>query len=509
MLDIVRIATGVRLAVCGTVLGVCCGCSDPPAAPARESSPSDVSRRAGPAAGVPDSASASPTELIVAGEPAQSAAAEPGLQIEQPAVPAAVFRPVDSRPLHDDARAAALGIHRYESKRLLLYTDIDAEVARTLPPLMDQAYAAFVEYFGPLPPARDGAEYQMTGFIMADQDRYREAGMLPQKASDLLVHGIHRGSEFWMNSQEYDYYQRHLMVHEGTHCFMTVLNGPRPSQWYMEGMAEYFGTHRLDADGRATFGVMPDHPVNFVGFGRVEMLREEVTAGKFHSLADVLSLTANDYIASRREPYAWSWAFCKFLDAHPRYQSLFRKLIDYQYAPGFNGRAESLLAPVVDDAAIEWELFVRNLEYGYDIERAAIEFWRGSPLAAGADVTIEVQAERGWQSSGVWLEAGAAYQLTTDGDVTLALEPKPWISEPQGVSIRYSAGRPIGRLVAAILSEAPPGPDGEGTLWRVIDVGRGVELTPETSGTLYLRVNDDWNSLKYNAGAYALQIARD
>ena len=68
---------------------------------------------------------------------------------------------------------------------------------------------------------------QMTGYVMVDAERFRTAGMLPQKAADLLVHGIYRGAEFWMHSQEYEYYRRHLLVHEGTHCFMSFLSGPR------------------------------------------------------------------------------------------------------------------------------------------------------------------------------------------------------------------------------------------------------------------------------------------
>ncbi|MEX0585392.1 MAG: hypothetical protein WD176_02020, partial [Pirellulales bacterium] len=292
------------------------------------------------------------------------------------------------------------------------------------------------------------------------------------------------------------------------HCFMTVLNGSRPSAWYMEGMAEYFGTHSIDAAGRASFGVMPDEFTDFVGFGRVEMLGLDVAAGNFRAVDDVLALTGNDYIQSRREPYAWSWAFCKFLDAHPRYQARFRELSHHVYDPGFAQRAREMVATDGDLLAVEWELFIRHLRYGSDIARAAIDFQRGSPLPAGDTTAIELRTDAGWQSSGVWCDAGANYRLTAAGEVTLALEPKPWISQPQGVSIRYSDERPLGRVVAAILSESPPGPNGEGALWHVFDVGRGVELTPAFSGTLYLRVNDDWNSLADNAGEYSVEIVR-
>jgi len=422
------------------------------------------------------------------------------------AAPEKVYRPDDKRPRHDDARADALGIKRYESKHLLLYTDIDPEVARTLPPLMDQAFAAWEDYFGPLPPSKDGSEWQMTGYIMADREKFQAAGMLPQKALDLLVHGLHRGGEFWMNAQEYDYYQRHLMVHEGTHCFMTALGGSRPPPWYMEGMAEYFGTHRTGDDGVTVFGAMPVDPTKFVGFGRVEMLREEVAAGRLLAAQDVIALTPAEFIASRREPYAWSWALCKFLDAHPRYQQRFRELSRHVYDARFSQHVESQFAPNLDVLAVEWELFVRNLEYGFDIEHAAIDFRRGTPLAPEGKTTMRLESMAGWQSTGVWLAAGETCRVTAAGEVTLANEPRPWVSEPQGVSIRYAGGRPIGRVVAAVQAESAPGPDGAGALWQVYDVGRVADITPSVAGTLYLRVNDDWSRLDDNGGAYSIEI---
>lgn len=419
-----------------------------------------------------------------------------------------IYRPDDVRPRHNAERAAELGIQRYESRRLLLYTDIDPEVARTLPPLMDQAYEALEDYFGPMPPARDGADYQMTGYIMADKDRFLAAGMLPERALESLVHGLHRGAEFWMNEQEYDYYRRHLMIHEGTHCFMMVLPGQRPPVWYIEGMAEYFGTHATDEQGRATFGVMPDEAAGFVGFGRVEMIRTAVKEERVKGVAEVFGLTDDDFSRSRTDPYAWSWALCTFLDAHPRYQERFRALGQHLVGSGFSRLQRESFAVDLPVLAVEWELFVRNLEYGFDIPRSAIEFRRGEPLPAGAAVTSIVAADRGWQTSGVWVEAGQTYLLTAEGEVTLAADPVPWLSEPQGISIRYSQGRPIGRVVAAVQSESPPGADGAGALWQVIDVGRAATITPAVSGTVYLRVNDFWSELADNTGEYRVTIQK-
>ncbi len=500
------------LVLFGSVVLNLAGCSRSSGEPTATSRQSGLhSRSAAEAAESPVSAERrapvlmSATDDVAAVDADSAAVTSVSAAAAEPA-PERIYRPDDARPRHDATRAAELGIQHYESRRLLLYTDIDPELARTLPPLMDQAYDALEDYFGPMPPARDDSDYQMTGYIMAERDRFLAAGMLPERALESLVHGVHRGAEFWMNEQEYDYYRRHLMIHEGTHCFMMVLPGQRPPVWYIEGMAEYFGTHRLDADGRATFGVMPDDPAAFVGFGRVEMIRSAVREGRVKNVADATGLTDDEFVESRTEPYAWSWAFCKFLDAHPRYQERFRALGQHLVGSEFHRLQRDSFAEDLPVLAVEWELFARNIEYGYDIPRAAIEFLRGEPLPPAASVTAHVAPDRGWQSSGVWVEAGQAYELTAQGEVVLADAPRPWLSEPQGISIRYSQGQPIGRVVAAIQSESPPGTDGAGALWHVIDVGRATMLRPELSGTLYLRVNDFWSEVADNTGEYRVTI---
>lgn len=66
-----------------------------------------------------------------------------------------VVRPAVKRVEYDDARLSELGIRRFESKRLRLFTDIDPEKAKGLPGLVDQVYVAWTGYFGELPPAAD------------------------------------------------------------------------------------------------------------------------------------------------------------------------------------------------------------------------------------------------------------------------------------------------------------------------------------------------------------------
>ena len=201
----------------GTLPG--CGRQSPPSQPVREpnnSAKKDRPETAEPVASAPGLKKPSSDTPEPDPAPKNPFAAVTG------AAPQQVFRPNDPRAPHDDRKLAALGIRLYESKRLKLYTDIDPAVAATLPPVIDQAYDALVKYFGPLPPDRARTEFQMTGYLIKDDQLFREVGLIPEDLPR-FEHGRHRRTEFWMREQKYDYYRRPLLIHEATHCFMTVM----------------------------------------------------------------------------------------------------------------------------------------------------------------------------------------------------------------------------------------------------------------------------------------------
>lgn len=427
-------------------------------------------------------------------DPGAEAPAPPG-QVEP------VFRPDDSRPSHDDGQVAKAGIRRWESQRLVLYTDLPEEQARPLLAVTDEIHAAWEDWFGPLPPARDGREFQMTGYLMADQERFREVGLLPEALPPFL-HGRHRGQQFWMNDQKDAYYRAHLLLHEATHCRMTLIpNRLAASTWYMEGMAERFATH-FQPPGEATrFGVMPHDREVFPGLGRIRMIADDIAAGEALELSELLPLTGNDYV-KRNSCYAWSWALCHFLATHPRYRERFQKIErtipSYHPNDGFRAVFERDWRDLQD----EWRLYCRNLCHGYDVERSAIDFVPGVRLPSHG-VQVRIRADRGWQSTGVELKAGQRYALQAEGRFTVAREPKPWISEPQGVSIRYVDGRPLGQLVGCL---RPSSPSDEATMTQVLSIGRETTLKTAKNSTLYLRINDAWNALGDNAGDVQVTI---
>ena len=394
----------------------------------------------------------------------------------------------------DEARAAAAGIRKLQGERLTLYTDLqpDAEID-VLPEVFSQAFPQWCEYFS-IDPA-DHADWRATGFLMEDKETFRRAGLVPESLPE-FAHGFSWNYDLWMFEQPTAYYRRHLLLHEGTHSFMnTILRGCGPP-WYMEGTAELLGTHQW-LDGRLTLNVMPPTRDDVPMWGRIKMVQDAFEAGQALGLRGVIEYRPGSQF--RNEPYAWCWAAAAFLDRHPRYCERFRQLGRFVLEPDFSTRFYGLIGDDWAGLADEWQVFVADLEYGYDVARMAVDdFTPGEPLAE-AGTRVEVAADRGWQNSGLRLEAGVAYRVRAVGRYQVADRPQIWWCEPGGVSIRYYKGRPLGMLLAAVRPDRPE-PTGPSPLIRPLAVGLGATLRPEQSGTLFLRINDSAAELDDNAG---------
>ena len=285
---------------------------------------------------------------------------------------------------------------------------------------------------------------------------------------------------------------------------MFTLLGSCGPPWYMEGLAEYLGTHRLQ-DGRLTLGYMPRNREESPGWGRVRIIQDAVAQHRALKLKAVIEFPPTAF--RETEPYAWCWAAVTLLDRHPRYRDRFHQLLQFVREPDFNERFYRLFEPDWQELCEEWQLMVANMEYGYDVERSAVDFTPATasplPLGEGSGVrAVTVAADRGWQNSGLRLEAGKNYRLTASGRYQVAKgsprplgegpgvraadsgNPRIWWCEPGGVLIRYYKGRPLGILLAAVRPDHPPA-NSTTALIRPTVVGLGTTLSPTESGTLF------------------------
>ncbi len=138
------------------------------------------------------------------------------------------------------------------------------------------------------------------GFLMTDRKRFEAAGMLPKNLPEFL-HGYAFEGELFFMDQISSYYRRHLLIHEGTHLFNSLLLKLSTDQWYAEGIAEMFGTHIWN-DEKLQTCVYPKSLAAFPTWGRIELLSRAHREGNARNLAGIKSRQSKAF--TQNESYA-------------------------------------------------------------------------------------------------------------------------------------------------------------------------------------------------------------
>ncbi len=399
----------------------------------------------------------------------------------------------------DKSRLRAAGLRLIESDHATLVTDLArSELIDDLPALIDLGLPQWGDRFGVR--SRRLSDWRLRIYLIEDEAKFRSLGLWPDQSTD-FPHALSLGHEVWIRRQKTDYYQRHLLLHEATHSFMSTVLGSCGPGWYMEGMAELCGTHDWDGES-LRLAVMPPAREAVPDWGRIRLIREAIADGKLLSIDAVRKIDNRTILPA--ESYAWVWALCHFLDNHPAYRDRFGKASGWVTSDQFDRRFKRMFSKERRRLDQEWRLFVSTLVYGHAIDREAIDFAPAAATPISRSRSIQVQAERGWQSSGIEVEAGRAYRISAKGRFVIGREPDgtPWPCEAGGITLAYHAGRPIGRLLATIDA-------GPGAFVEADSIGARGVYRPAASGTLFLRVNDSPSRLAENSGELAVTVAVD
>lgn len=403
-------------------------------------------------------------------------------------------------PPVDEARVNSLGIQLYSGEYLDLYTDVRDPVVQEYVDAFDQAVPQWAAYFDVDVPTPE--QFHIRGSLMQERERFAQAGLLPQDLPPFL-HGFQRGHELWVVPQPGPYFSRHLVLHEGTHAFMNRILGGGGPPWYLEGMAELLATHRWE-DGKVQIRYRVPDRDEAPYWGRVKVVQDGFAAGEALPLARVLQYDWRAHLETAS--YGWSWAACAFFDGHPEFRERFLALKE-NVADSSSTFSDDFVASFGDDwerVREQWQLFVAEMEYGYDVERSAVIYRVPESLPVGGAI-VEVEAQAGWQSTGFELREGSTYQISASGRFQVGQGPTPWWCEANGITLEYYQGRPLGMLVGAIanenLSELGLTP-----LATPFPIGNDLQLTATTSGVLFLRLNDSPAGLADNQGSISVQI---
>lgn len=407
--------------------------------------------------------------------------------------------PVTKPRVIDDAKLTAAGVRKIPGRHLILYTDLPVNPAvDEIPQIYDLAVPMWCEYFDI--EKAEVADWQLTGFVMNEKATFQALGLLP---SDLppFLHGYQRDNDLWAYEQPSDYYRRHLVLHEGTHGFMTKFLGGTGPPWYAEGMAERMGTHRWQ-DGQLTMGYMPPDKKETPHWGRIRLIKDDFQAGNARTLISAMKADARSFLQPK--PYAWSWAATMFFENHALTAAAFRKMFSKaaDTSDKFSGDLYTELKPQWPLIVEDWQLFVVEVDYGYDFARSAVV---RIPADTVPNTTATIQADRGWQSTGFAVQAGMKYSFSAQGRYQIAQTDQTWWCEPGGVTIHYHNNLPVGMLMAAVRSDDWQG-KGVTPLVQSVPIGLGGEFEFPASGTLYLRINEPSSGLKDNAGQLTVQI---
>jgi hypothetical protein len=399
----------------------------------------------------------------------------------------------------DETKLKREGIRKLTGRRLTLYTDLPSKPwIDELPQVVDQAFPQWCEYFQIDP--NKYPDWKLTGFLINEKARFVLLGLLP-KGLPNFQNGYARNFEFWLYDKPSEYYTRHLLLHECVHCFMLTTLGACGAPWYMEGTAELLATHRWK-DGKLTLNYNPPDRDEVPEWGRVRIIKDALAAGKPESLQTVIDYQWNAHIDTG--PYAWVWATALLMDRHPRYHDRFRQLYRLVQSPDFNAQFHQVFAADWEQLEQDWELLTRTIEYGYDVAAEAVDYRPGKPLPA-QPVRLKISVARGWQNSGLQLAAGTPYHVRAVGRYQVDDQPQVWWCEPGGVSIRYYRGRPLGILLAAVRPDSLQNGQ-KNPLLDPVPIGLGATLTPESAGTLFLKINDSAAELADNAGELWVEI---
>ncbi|MGB0759700.1 MAG: hypothetical protein ACPHJ3_01375 [Rubripirellula sp.] len=392
-----------------------------------------------------------------------------------------------------------------DGRYIHLTTDIaSAEEAASLVASFDAAVPQWIRFWNL--DTDSIADFKVKACVIRNKAEFNQRGLIPATVPNFPF-GYAMGNQVWVLAQQSEYYTRHLLLHEGVHSLAYHLfNGAGPT-WFQEGSAELLATHH-GAGAAIKINRIPQTREDAPYWGRFKRMGQATKSGEVPTINAVLGYQPD--LTGDVATYSWSWAACMLLSSYPEYRSVFVNAAQRgkETGPAFNRELQAALSKQWPILAARWRLACHDLNYGFDWSREQVQLSATDPLWDGSDLKLQVRPDQGWQSCGVRIPRGAKISLTAEGEITLANQPKPWTSQPPGITFQYHRGRPLGQLQFCLLPNAN---DPQAKRIESLEVhavkDRPVFNVTEYSWLLF-RVNDEYGKLDDNRGSYQVSIKR-
>ena len=406
----------------------------------------------------------------------------------------------------------AQGLYELDTPRLTLVSDIpfDDEL-KSWPGLIEQSIEQWQIYHGVDASKMDG--WHIQAVLIGDRARLTELGLLDGVPD--FDEGYQYGNKIFLREQPTVYYRRHLFLHEATHWVMWKLYGGAGPPWFMEGMADMHGTHSLN-NRVLKLGVIPSSSEQVARWGRLRLINETLNRGVAPSMTEILA-----YGNAREDHeirYSWSWAATVFFTNHPKYGPVLRELYGkgINYSDSLSRSFRAQLEPDWERVQTDWNGFISDLEFGYDLDRSRVVHAVRplKQLRQGESDHFSLATDRGWQSTGVMVEADRPVRISCSGDFQIRQSVGPagsagpagsdWRIGPSGVTYQFYRGDPLGCVIASVVS---PGEPEDTKRWSTVRIGALGMIVPKKSGEIFLKVNESSNGLWDNVGTVFAEIS--
>lgn len=388
-------------------------------------------------------------------------------------------KPAKSKTARVKESAPIPGIQDYSSKNFTLRTDMPPEEARELLTRLETMLVLVARYFGKpnsqiieMNVVKDISKWPADSIDPNAFISIQTGGGITLSVTQFQQSGTGQKQAVAAKSIVWAVADRGTPQHEAVHAYCHQSFGRTGPTWYSEGMAELGQYWKEKEDGvNIHEGVL-----QYLKSQEPKELMEIVAPGQ---------RTGDSW-----QNYSWRWALCHLLAANTNYAARFKPL-GLALLNDQQTSFEAVYGSMSKEISFEYEFFLKHLDQGFRADLCSWD-WKAKfqKLKGTGNVQVKVDAMRGWQPARVIVKEGDKLSFSVTGEWAVAKSGKKITADGD------DEGK--GKLIGILFDDYK--------LSEPFELGANCQWTASGDGNLYLRCQDNWNSIADNSGTVAVKI---